>query len=505
MRGSLQEMCCCMQKHELKKGRMKIGTTSIKKFHFSNVIKMVWKIFCNLFKKNCCKILLMLFYFSITSNLSFAQHEMHHMQMQHDTMKTEEDSLSMSHSFSLNLPMNRNSSGTAWQPDATPVYGYMIMGEKWHAMVHGNLFFRYNYQDVTNQTDRADSLTDRLDAPNWIMIMADRRIKKHGLLSLSLMLSADELIMGKDGYPLLFQTGETYNGKALVDRQHPHDFISGLSIAYTQMINADLDITTYFGFPGEPALGPPAFMHRISAFNNPDAPLGHHWQDATHISFGVATLGLRYKILKFEFSSFTGREPNENRYDFDKPRFDSYSYRFSTNPTQNFSIQFSQAFIKSPESLEPDKNITRTTSSILHSIVLDEKAHLTSAVIWGINQASDNKSQHSALIESNLQINKAAVYLRYEFIQKDAFELQIIQPDMRELFWINMLTVGTNYNIISALNTNLRLGVQGGIYIPATKLSPLYGNAPLALEVYLKLCPININAYKMKNEQKHEH
>ncbi len=203
----------------------------------------------------------------------------------------------MSHSYSLNLPMNRNSSGTAWQPDATPMYGYMIMGEKWSMMVHGSIFFRYNHQDVTNQTSRADSLTDRIDAPNWIMLMANKRVKKRGLFSLSLMLSADELIMGGDGYPLLFQSGETDDFNALVDRQHPHDFISGLSIAYTHMINQDIDLTGYFGFPGEPSVGPPAFMHRISSFNNPDAVLGHHWQDATHISFGVATLGLRYKIL----------------------------------------------------------------------------------------------------------------------------------------------------------------------------------------------------------------
>lgn len=93
------------------------------------------------------------------------------------------------------------------------------------------------------------------------------------------------------------------------------------------MINKNVDITGYIGYPGEPAIGPTAFMHRISAFNNPDAPLGHYWQDATHITFGVATFGIRYKKFKLEGSSFTGREPNENRYNFDKPKFDSYSYR----------------------------------------------------------------------------------------------------------------------------------------------------------------------------------
>ncbi|HKZ67546.1 MAG TPA: hypothetical protein VJ111_14370, partial [Chitinophagaceae bacterium] len=239
-----------------------------------------------------------------------------------DTMKAQEHAMmdtmpAMTHSYSLNLPMNRNSSGTAWQPDATPMYGYMKMTKKWNLMFHGSIFFRYNYQDIANKGVRSNGLTDRFDVPNWVMVMANRKINKQGLFAFSLMLSADELVMGGNGYPLLFQSGETYKNKPLIDRQHPHDFISGLSVAYTHMFNKDIDLTAYFGYPGEPAIGPPAFMHRISSINNPDAPLGHHWQDATHITFGVATLGFRYKILKFELSNFTGREPDENRYNFD--------------------------------------------------------------------------------------------------------------------------------------------------------------------------------------------
>jgi len=415
-----------------------------------------------------------------------------------DSTHGQHNMMDMTHAYSLNLPMNRNGSGTGWQPDATSMYGYMKMGKKWNLMVHGSIFFRYNHQDVTNKTRRSDSLNDRWDAPNWVMLMANRKIKQRGLLALSLMLSADKLIMGGDGYPLLFQSGETYKQKPLVDRQHPHDVISGLSIGYTHMINRDMDVTGYFGFPGEPAIGPPAFMHRMSSFNNPDATLGHHWQDATHITFGLVTMGLRYKILKLEFSNFTGREPDENRYDFDKPRFDSYSWRLSVNPNDNFSIQFSQAFIKSPESLEPDENVTRTTASVLHSIILGEKTHLSSAIIWGNNQKWDSKPEHSALVESNLQINRSAYYMRFESIQKSASELQINQQNGHELFPVNMLTLGSSYNVLTFLNTNLRAGLQGSIYTSSEKLRSVYGRNPLAFEAYLRLSPININALKMK-------
>jgi hypothetical protein len=272
------------------------------------------------------------------------------------------------------------------------------------------------------------------------------------------------------------------------------------------MVNKDIDLTAYLGYPGEPAIGPPAFMHRISSINNPDAPLGHHWQDATHITFGVATLGFRYKIMKFELSNFTGREPEENRYNFDKPRFDSWSWRFSVNPTENFAVQFSQAFIKSPEALEPEKNITRTTASILHSIVLGEKAHLTSSVIWGVNQTWESRPEHSALLESNLQINKTAVYGRYEVIQKNADELKILQQPKDKLFSINALTAGTSYNFLHAFNTNFRIGIQGSAFFAPSKLNALYGKLPLSAEIYLRLLPINMNALMgMKHAINNDH
>ena len=432
------------------------------------------------------------------SHVLLAQHEGHDMSQHNAPMDPSKHS--MSHAFSLNLPMSRNSSGTAWQPDATSMYGYMLMTKKWDLMFHGSVFIRYNYQDVLKNASRAESLTDRIDAPNWFMMMAQRKVKQRGLFAFSAMLSLDELVMTEDGYPLLFQSGETFEGKPLVDRQHPHDLFSGLSAAYTHMINQNTDITLYVGYPGEPALGPPAFMHRISTFNNPDAPLSHHWQDASHINFGVATIGIRYQIIKAEFSAFTGREPDENRYDFDKPRFDSYSYRLSVNPTENFSIQVSQGFIKSPEALESDENITRSTASIMHSIVLGEKRHLSTSLIWGMNQKTEHKPEHSVLLESNLQLNKTAVYGRYELIQKSAHELVLPQFE-DETFWINAITFGSNYNIVSVLNTNLKIGAQATLNVAPHDLEPYYGRVPLSLQAYLRLTPINMNAHAKKHKK----
>ncbi|QNF33179.1 hypothetical protein HUW51_10735 [Adhaeribacter swui] len=392
----------------------------------------------------------------------------------------------MTHAFSRSLPMNRNGSGTAWNPDETPMYMYMKHAGNWNMMFHGSVYLRYTNQDLFNAGNRGDS---KLDASNWFMAMIQRPVGKRGLFNFNAMLSLDPITEGKQGYPLLFQSGETYKGQRLVDRQHPHDLFSELSVAYTHQVSPDVDVTAYFGLPGEPALGPVAFMHRISSFNNPDAVLGHHWQDATHITFGVATLGVRYKNWKLEGSSFTGREPNENRYGIDKPLFDSYSYRLSYNPTRSLALQVSRGFIHSPEALEPETNVDRTTASILHSKMLGDRKHITSALVWGLNDAGHDHREHSVLAESNLQLNKTGIYGRYEWIQKTPEELSLEQFEHDEIFNVHALTLGVSRVVAQQWNTDLTIGVQGSVYAPGNQLKPIYGKVPVSGEVYLRINP----------------
>lgn len=422
--------------------------------------------------------------FILFSFATLAQHHQHEA----TTTESERDSLTvMSHGFSLSLPMNRNGSGTSWLPDATPMYGYMKHTPEWMYMVHGSIFLRYNYQDIGEKGKRGGR---KFDAPNWFMFMAQRRVGKRGLFRFSTMLSLDPLTVGGAGYPLLFQSGETWKGKRLVDRQHPHDLLSELSVGYTHMINPNMDIFAYLAYPGEPALGPTAFMHRISSFHNPDSPLGHHWQDATHILFGVGTLGLRYKIVKLEGSLFTGREPDENRYNFDTPRFDSYSYRVTVNPNPYLSIQASRAFIKSPEPLDPDINVDRTTASVAYSMPLAAKnSFWTSTLAWGLN-SHHGANEHSLLLESNLQLWRNALYGRYEIVQKSAEELALEEMfEHHRAFTINALTVGTSRIIVSWFNTYLSAGIQGSVYFAEETLNPVYGKNPLAAQIYLHLTP----------------
>ena len=146
----------------------------------------------------------------------------------------EMNSMNMNHSFSLNLPMSRNGSGTAWLTDASPMYGVMHHSKNWMYMVHGSIWLRYDNQDFSNKGSRGGK---QIDAPNWFMFMGQRQVGKNGLFHFGTMFSLDALTVGGGGYPLLFQSGESWKGKSLVDRQHPHDLFSELSIAYSQALS----------------------------------------------------------------------------------------------------------------------------------------------------------------------------------------------------------------------------------------------------------------------------
>ncbi len=401
----------------------------------------------------------------------------------------------MSNAFSRNLPMSRNGSGTSWLPDNSPVYAYMFHSKKWMYMVHGNVFLRYNNQDLFNKGVRGGK---KFDAPNMVMFMGQKAVGTKGLFHFSTMFSADPVTIGGNGYPLLFQTGETYKGQALIDRQHPHDLISELSVSYAHAFSTQSDLFLYLAYPGEPALGPSAFVHRSSGFFNPDAPLSHHWVDATHITFGVATLGYRYRNWKIEASSFTGREPNENRYNFDKPRFDSWSGRLSFNPSPKWALQASHGFIKQPEPLHLNEDVNRTTASATYSSKGKDHTHTNFTVLWGLNKTKGHIGENAVLAEGSYTIKRTALYSRYEWIQKSAEELDLNEADFSHnaLLPVHALTAGASYDLLQKNPTRLAIGAQASFYLPDNKLATLYGSIPVAAQVYLRVYPGTINTKK---------
>jgi hypothetical protein len=416
--------------------------------------------------------------------------------MPKEEKKEEPRQMTMSSSLNLADAMSRESSGSSWVPDSTPMYGRMMMFGDDMLMLHGAIWPRY----TNANTRRGD---DRIDAPNWFMAMYSHPLNENAQLGFRGMMSLDLLTEGGRGYPLLFQTGETWDGNALHDRQHPHDLFDELSVSYSQKFGVDWSAYLYLGYPGEPALGPPAFMHRLSAMDNPDAPISHHWQDSTHITFGVATLGLVWRDFKIEGSTFKGREPDEVRYDFDEPKLDSFSGRLSWNPTKNLALQVSHGYLHSPEELEPDVSQHRTTASLIYNQPLGPDANWSTSFVWGQNRASGGGKTQSFLVETNYQRGRDTMYARFERAEKPGHELVLDEIDHEREFPINAFTVGYVRDLTHAKGIDVGVGGQFTIYDVPDDLDRYYGDdVPFAFQVFVRVRPSLMKGHEMTDHEK---
>jgi hypothetical protein len=403
-----------------------------------------------------------------------------------------EHEMAMHSSVSIADPMNREGSGTSWLPDSSPMYGRMFMFDDDMLMLHGAIFPRY-----TNVSTRRGD--DRIDAPNWLMAMFSHPFSDSTQLGVRAMMSLDPLTETGRGYPLLFQTGESWQDQPLHDRQHPHDLFDELSFSLSQKFDPDLSGYFYFGDPGEPALGPPTFMHRPSAMDDPDAPLGHHWQDSTHVTFGVATAGMQWRTIKIEGSSFTGREPDEDRYDFDRPRFDSFSGRISWNPRPDLALQFSHGYIRSPEALEPEVNRHRTTASAIYNLPLGHDANWSNSFVWGRNNDAGEKT-NSFLLETNYQRHRDTVYARWERVEKSGHELVLANVDVAKIFPVNAVSLGYVRDLTHGNGIDVGLGGQFTLNVWPGGLDRYYGDSPgYAFEFFLRVRP------SLHSHGEHEH
>lgn len=373
--------------------------------------------------------------------------------------------------------MMRDASGTAWQPDSTPMEGFSWKLGDWTGMVHGYANLVYDYQGGP----RGDTKTF---SESMFMVMAQHALGP-GTLTLRSMLSLDPA-MGPAGYPLLLQTGETANGiTPLIDRQHPHDLFMELAGVYSLPAGHGSSAFLYIGYPGEPALGPATFMHRFSGMDDPAAPITHHWLDSTHITFGVVTAGFVHGPFKFEGSVFTGREPDQFRWDFDRPRLDSYSGRLSFNPTANWAFQASYGFLKSPEQLTPNVDQHRITASATYNHPL-KGGNWQTTLAWGRDYNHPGSTLDAFLLESAATFGRHTVFGRAENVQKDEL---FAEPSALtgEVFRVSELTLGYVYDLPLAKHLALGLGVQGSVnFVPAV-IKPAYGGDPTGYMPFLRL------------------
>jgi len=380
-------------------------------------------------------------------------------------------------------------SGTSWSPHSSPLYMWDKIAGGWLLMFHFNAFVGVNSQAGPRGATKFESA-------NWFMPMAFHKLGK-GTLQLRGMFSAEPFTFAPGGSPLLFQTGETYKGRPIIDRQHPHDLFMELSAQYTRALGEHGTWFTYFGYPGEPALGPDAFMHRASASENPSAPLAHHLQDSTHISFGVFTTGFTYRWFKLEGSIFNGREPDENRYDFEAHKWNSRAARFSFSPNMNWSAQVSYGFLRSPEGQEPAADIRRATASLQYNRSFN-RGHWASAIIWGRNHVSEpgeirNLNGYTAESTVNFR-DRNYLYTRLELVDKDDLlrasdRASLGITEDHPSFRIGAYTFGGVRDVWVNDKLSLGLGADVTFYSKPAVLDFIYGDRPVSWKLFFRVRP----------------
>jgi hypothetical protein len=394
------------------------------------------------------------------------------------------------------LPMGAMGSGTSWQPASTQMNMLQKQSGDWLLMFHYNLSVGVNSQGGLRGTTKVDSA-------NWFMSAALRRVG-NGTLELRSMFSFEPFTFPPGGSPLLFQTGETYKGQPLIDNQHPHDLFMELSATYTMPLGEHATWFAYAGYPGEPALGPTAFMHRASASENSSAPLGHHLQDSSHISFGVFTSGITFRWFKLEGSVFNGREPDEHRYNFESHPWNSRSLRLSVAPDSNWSIQVSHGLLKNPEELEPG-DVRRTTASVSYNRTF-ERGFWASSLIWGRNHESHNGETFNLngyLAETTLNFaDRNYLYGRLELVDKN--QLLRLSDRVRlgitadhPAFRIGAYTFGGARDLWNTDKASLALGSDLTFYSKPSLLDSVYGNNPISWKAFFRIRPGKMKMHDM--------
>jgi len=366
-------------------------------------------------------------------------------------------------------PMSREASGTSWKPELSGHEGVHVMRGSWMLMFHGFVDGVYDHQGG----DRGDT---KGFSNNMGMAMAQRPLGP-GTLGLRTMLSVEPATIGKTGYPLLLQTGETADGVTpFVDRQHPHDLFMELAGSYS-VSSGDRSVFVYGGLPGEPALGPPAFMHRFSGLNIPVAPITHHWLDSTHITYGVFTAGAVLDRVKVEASAFRGREPDENRWNIETPKLDSHAFRLSVNPTDHWALQVSYGRLHSPEQLEPEVNQDRVTASAMVDGTWGDTGRWEGTLAWGEDRNRPGHTLDAFTAEGAFESGgRHTLFARAEHVEKDEL---FLAPDPRvgEVFEVAELTAGYRYDFLRHDHVAFGLGGAGTLSfreMPAER----YGAAP---------------------------
>jgi hypothetical protein len=406
----------------------------------------------------------------------YGQHDMSHMSqgdMSHGQMDM--NKMDMSKMDMSGAPMQ--ASGTAFNPSASPMPMISVPAGRWRLMFHGVAF-------VTDIQQTGPRGGDKFASVNWFMGRAVHPFAG-GDFSVRAMMSLDPATITDRRYPELFQTGETAYGKPLVDAQHPHDLFMELAVEYSHRVAEHGSAWIYVAPVGDPALGPVAFPHRVSAAELPQATLAHHLQDSTHISNEVVTAGFTTGKIGIEASGFHGGEPNENRWNIDHGALDSYSARLTFTPTARWSGQISGGRLTQPEALEPGDQ-TRITASATY-VLPYSTGEWASSLIWGRVHKTANQANLNGYGFESVARFRTVNYVtgRVELVDKDEL-FEAGNALEGRTFRIKAFTAGytRDFKLFRHLTTGLGSNVT--LYSLPFVVHQQYGGHPAAVLVFLR-------------------
>jgi hypothetical protein len=326
--------------------------------------------------------------------------------------------------------------------------------------------------------------------------MAQRKLGA-GLFTARTMLSLEPATVTGRRYPLLFQQGETAFGIPIADGQHPHNFFMELAVLYDVKVGENWLLSFYAAPVGDPAIGPAAYPHRASAFENPVASIGHHQEDSTHIADDVITAGLTYRLFRIETSGFHGREPNENRWTISQGGIDSWSTRLTAQPGKNWSGQYSYARIASPEALFASENQERMTASVMYNRPLQD-GNWASTLLWGHTRSlEDGATFDSYLLESTVRFaTRNYFWTRIESAERSS-ELVVgenpVPPGFHEepIGHVQAYTFGYDRDFDLVPRVATAIGAQFTAYGVPSAIRDIYGAHPLGVALFVRMRPFS--------------
>jgi hypothetical protein len=352
--------------------------------------------------------------------------------------------------------------------------------EHWMTMLHGYAFLTANRQGGPSG-DR------EFESQNHLMTIAMRRWAG-GKLSLLGTFSLEPATIPPRGSAELFQRGETYHNILLVDLQHPHDLFVELAAAWERPVGAG-KLRFYVAPVGEPALGPVAYPHRLSASENPTAPLSHHNQDSTHISYDVATVGFAASIFTLEASAFHGAEPDENRWNLEAGPLDSYSGRLTIRPVPELAFQVSAGHLEHPEAIEPG-NQTRSSVSLTYQ-KSTPGGFFAASLIAGRNQAPEGPEWGNLFEWTWRFAERNFFYGRLESVDRDLYELvhKTQRPEgvPRQRTQVQAATLGFVRNVPLLTEAETGIGADATHYRFPSRLDFVYGSNPISVHAFLRI------------------